>query len=717
MRQILQNLKNGETTVREVPAPGVRPGHLLVRTQASLVSVGTERMLIDFGRANLIDKARQQPAKVRQVMDKMRADGVGPTLEAVRAKLDTEIPLGYSNAGVIVAVGAGVPDFRVGDRVVSNGPHAEVVVVPHRLCARIPDEVTADQAAWTVLGAIGLQGLRLAEPTLGETFAVVGLGPIGLLCVQLLRASGCAVVAVDLDAGRCELARGFGAQVVCVGAGEDPVEGALAATDGRGVDGVLLTLSTKSDEPVKQAATMCRKRGRIVLVGVTGLKLERSDFYRKELSFQVSCSYGPGRYDDDYELRGHDYPLPYVRWTEQRNFEAVLELMAAGRVQVDGLVTHREPIERAAALYEKIGQGEAVLGALLTYPAPEQLPDEQLLAREVATGGTTARASRRDGLGVLGAGNFATRMLVPILARGPLKMQTVVDFEGRAAAALARKHGFSRSCTDPDRLFEDERIGAVLVATRHDSHAGYVTRALETGRAVYVEKPLALSHGELDQVQAAFEAAEAPLVSVGFNRHFAPQTEQMRELLAPIREPKTMVMTVNAGVSPADSWVHHPEVGGGRIIGEGCHFVELLRSLAGAPITGWTVASVGRQGGLEVTDDKTTFTLTFADGSIGTVHYFGNGSKAFPKERLEVFVGGRVLQLDDFKTLRGWGWSGFRKTSLRRQDKGHRASLDAFARAALKGGAPPIPFGVLMEVSRATVDIAALARDGGGGPG
>jgi len=714
LRQILQNLKTGQTRLADIPCPSVRPGQVLVRTTASVVSVGTERMLVEFGRANLLEKARQQPEKVRQVLDKVRTDGLAPTLEAVSAKLETEIPLGYCNAGVVVEVGAGVPDLRPGDRVVSNGPHAEMVLVPHRLTAPIPDGVTDEQAAWTVLASIALQGVRLLEPTLGECFAVVGLGPIGLLAVQLLQANGCSVIAIDLDSERCARAAALGATPLATGGGADPVAAAEALSGGRGVDGVLLTVSTKSDEPVRQAARMCRQRGRIVLVGVTGLNLDRADFFAKEITFQVSCSYGPGRYDPRYEQDGHDYPLGFVRWTEQRNFEAVLALLRSGRLSVDEFVTHRRSLDQAVDLYADLSTG--VLGAIVTYPDEATVPLARLRQRTV-TATPAPRTPGRGVLGVLGAGNFASRMLVPLLADEGLELRTVVSSGGVSAAHLARKAGFGRASSDPDDLFGDDDIDAVLVATRHDSHARYTLRAIRSGRAVYVEKPLAITAEGLDELQAAAreasDAGRTPLVMVGFNRRFAPLATRMRELLEGVHEPAAFVVTVNAGIIPADVWVHDPVAGGGRIVGEACHFVDLLRYLVGSPIASWQVATLTGSA-LAVTEDKATITLAFADGSIGTVHYLGNGSKAFPKERVEAFVAGRVLVLDDFRSLKGYGWPGFRKLSSRKQDKGHAAAIAGFVRAVRAGAPAPMAWDEVLEVSRVSVAVAELARQGGG---
>ena len=708
MRQILQNFSSGETALVDVPCPRVGRGQVLIETRASLVSVGTERMLVNFGKANLIDKARQQPEKVKQVLAKARTDGIKPTLEAVRSKLEQGIPLGYCNAGVVLEVGPDVPGLQTGDRVVSNGSHAEIVCVPHRLVAPIPDGVSFEDAAFTVLAAIGLQGIRLTEPTLGERVVVTGLGPIGLLVVQMLRASGCKVLGIDPSSQRCALAREFGAETVDLSAGQDPVAVAAEWSGGAGVDAVLLTLSTKSHDPIHQAAEMCRKRGRIVLVGVTGLQLNRADFYDKELSLQVSCSYGPGRYDPGYEQGGHDYPVGFVRWTEQRNFEAVLGLLADGSVKTSPLISHRRPMGDAPALYEEIASGADVLGAVLQYGSDDPGHSDRLRRETIELGGS--RSPSRAVFGVLGAGNFAARTLVPLLKDKGVGLRTIVTSRGVSGTEVGEKFGFARSTTDPEQLFGDDAIDAVLVSTRHDSHSGYVVRALESGRAVFVEKPLAVTTEQLDAVRAAVEAASSPLITVGFNRRFAPLTVKMRQLVRVVPEPKAFVMTVNAGVIPPDHWVHDPVAGGGRIVGEGCHFIDLLRHLAGCPVASWTVETLGRGRGGGITEDKATITLRFEDGSMGTVHYLGNGHKSFPKERLEVFAAGGILVLDNFRSLVGFGWPGFRKMKLRTQDKGHSACLGAFVDAVRAGSDAPIPWAELDEVSRLSIEIADAAR-------
>jgi len=791
MRQIVQNLKTGQTILEDVPAPGARPGHLLIRTSRSLVSAGTERMLVDFGKAGYLQKARQQPDKVRQVLQKIRTDGLGPTLEAVRAKLDQPIPLGYCNVGTVVQAesskleaqsdphpdeigkqgfhGAGITPvkqeqtgftgqaqitrtgeslpshpltfspsiFRAGDRVVSNGAHAEVVRVAGNLCARVPDGVADEEAVFTVLGAIGLQGVRLAQPTLGECFVVVGLGLIGLLTVQILKANGCRVLGVDVDSGKCELARQFGAEAVDLSRGEDPVRAGMAFSRERGVDGVLITASTKSSDPVHQAAQMCRKRGRIVLVGVTGLELSRDDFYKKELSFQVSCSYGPGRYDAEYEEKGHDYPIGYVRWTEQRNFEAVLGLMAEGKLDVKPLITHRFSIEEAEKAYGLIGGGgERYLGVLLHYQgsggrsqeAGKKDADKRGCTRISRTvqikEPTPDPRSQTPIVSFIGAGNYASRVLIPAFKAAGAELHTLVTSGGVSAAVHGRKAGFAYASTDVEGMFANGEINTVVIATQHNTHARFVIEALKAGKHVFVEKPLCLNLNELDEIQAALGVRREALgtgnlpsdlgpssdlqpptsnlqqLMLGFNRRFAPQIVKMKELLGTVRGPKSFVMTVNAGEIPGDHWTQDREVGGGRIIGEACHFIDLLRFLAGSPIVSHGRSAMGSENG-----DTVSIQLEFQDGSIGTVHYFANGSKAFPKERLEVFCAGRVLQLDNFRKMTGFGWPGFRKMTLWRQDKGQEACVGAFLKAVQKGGPPPIPIDEIMEVSRTTIQL------------
>ncbi len=709
MKQILQSLKTGVTKTAEVPCPAIQRGQILIRSSVTLVSAGTERMLVEFGKAGWIDKARQQPDKVRMVLDKIKTDGLMPTVEAVFNKLDQPLPLGYCNVGAVLDIGSGVTGFAIGERVVSNGKHAEAVCVPVNLCAKVPESVADEDAAFTVLGAIALQGIRLVNPTLGETVVVTGLGLIGLMTVQLLRAHGCRVLGLDFDPLKLALARQFGAETVDLGVGQDPLAAALVFSRGRGVDAVLITASTKSNEPVHQAAQMCRKRGRIVLVGVTGLELSRADFFEKELSFQVSCSYGPGRYDPNYEEKGQDYPVGFVRWTEQRNLEAVLDMMADGRIDVKPLISHRFEIDEAVQAYEIVGGSAPSLGILLSYPSVSEKPDAILRNQTVNIGPARPSVGKAT-LGFIGSGNYATAVLIPAFKAAGVRLKTVASAGGVSAAHAGRKFGFEKTTTATEEVFADPEINAVVVATRHDSHALQVCHALEAGKPVFVEKPLALTLDELSQVEVAYASAltagQMPLVMVGFNRRFAPQAVKVKSLLTALDAPKALVMMVNAGAIPSTHWTQDRAVGGGRIVGEACHFIDLLRYLAGSPIVDAQVVSLGNAKGLTGLGDTVTLTLRFADGSMGTVHYLANGHKSFPKERLEVFCSGRILQLDNFRKLKGFGWPGFAKMNLWRQDKGQKDCAAAFVRAVEFGGVAPIAFDELVEVSRVTIQIA-----------
>ena len=711
MKQILQSLKTGVTEVADVPQPAVKRGHVLIRTSRTLVSAGTERMLVEFGKANWLEKARQQPDKVRMVLDKIKVDGLMPTVEAVFNKLDQPLPLGYCNVGTVIEVGAGVEGFSVGDRVASNGKHAGVVCVPVNLCAKLPADVTDEAAAFTVLGAVALQGIRLVQPTLGETVVVTGLGLIGLVTVQLLRAQGCRVLGLDFDVEKLALAKAMGAEVANLAAGEDPIAVAQRYSRGRGVDAVIITASTRSSEPVHQAALMSRKRGRIVLVGVTGLELSRADFFEKELTFQVSCSYGPGRYDPSYEERGVDYPAGFVRWTEQRNFEAVLDMLAGGALDVDSLISHRISIDDAAQAYALVGGSAPSLGIVLQYPQDEVESDSGSAAfdnaRTVRLTPFIEKATNGSVCGFIGAGNYATAVLVPAFKAAGAALHTVSSSGGVSGLHVARKFGFGAATTDSVGLISSPEINTVVVTTRHDSHADWVCRALAAGKHVFVEKPLALDHEQLSRVSEGVALNPDQLLTVGFNRRFAPHVIKMKSLLSAVSGPKVAVMTVNAGAIPAEHWTQDAEVGGGRIVGEACHFIDLLRFLIGVPVASWTVAAMDA-----ATRDSATIQLSFSDGSIATIHYLANGSKAFPKERVEVFASGRVLQLDNFRKLSAWGWPGFKKMNLWRQDKGQKGCAQAFVNAVREGGAAPIPLDELMEVSRLAIDIAAACRRG-----
>lgn len=710
MKQLMQSLATGDVRVVEAPSPHVSRSQVLVASRCSLVSSGTERMLVQFGKASYVQKAKHQPEKVRAVLEKVRTDGLFTTIDAVRSKLSEPIPLGYCNVGTVLEAGPEVADFKVGERVVSNGSHASVVRVPSQLCARIPDSVSDEMAAFTVLASIGLQGIRLAAPTLGEAFVVTGVGLIGLLTVQLLRAQGCRVLAIDFDQSKLVLAASFGAEVCNPGAGEDPVAVGMAFSRGRGVDGVIITASTSSSDPVTQAARMCRKRGRIVLVGVTGLELNRADFYEKEISFQVSCSYGPGRYDPEYEEKGRDYPLGFVRWTEQRNFEAVLDMMAGGQIDVDSLISHRFDFDNAADAYDVLTADKSALGILLSYSSGPEV----LLKRSVELMPKAPFDAARPVFGFIGAGNYASRVLIPAFKAAGAQFSTIVTSGGVSGVIHGAKAGFAAASTDMDAMLTDPAITAVAVVTRHDTHARFVRKALDAGKHVFVEKPLALTQNDLATVEegyrTALSAGARQLLMVGFNRRFAPQVLEMKSLLSAVREPKSFIMTINAGAIPLDHWTQDVTVGGGRIIGEACHFIDLMRFLAGSKIVSVQAQRMGGTPSVTVTEDKASITLGFADGSFGTILYLANGAASFPKERVEVFAAGRVLQLDNFRKLRGFGWPGFRKMNLWKQDKGQAACAAAFVEALTSGAPSPIPAEEIFEVARVSIEVAELLR-------
>jgi threonine dehydrogenase-like Zn-dependent dehydrogenase len=551
MKQILQNLKTGNLEIAEVPVPQVAPGQLLLQTRRTLISAGTERMLVNFAKSGLLGKAKQQPEKVKQVLDKIKTDGLLPTLHSVFARLDEPLPLGYCNCGVVLEVGTSVKDFQIGDRVISNGPHAEIVSVPKNLCARVPNNVTDDQAAFTVLASIGLQGIRLLQPTFGETVVVTGLGLIGLMCVQMLRSSGCRVIGIDLDKNKLALAEKFGAEVIDVAAGADAVQVAMSLTNGRGVDGVLITASAKEDTIIHQSAEMCRQRGRIVLVGVVNMNMDRSDFYEKELSFQVSCSYGPGRYDPAYEQGGQDYPLGFVRWTEQRNFEAILQQLSSGMLQVDELISDTFPIEKADAAYRMLTDEPSKMALLLTYP--EQVPLKKTIIIKSAQAKTAP--SGKVVAGLIGAGNFAKLTLLPAIKGASIRLKTVADINGVSGTHAAKKFGFEQASNDYKEILNDPEINTVFITTRHDLHARMVIEALQTGKHVHVEKPLCLSQDQLKEIKQVYAEHSSKQLFVGFNRRFSPHAQKMQELLKVRSTPLMMTCVINAGAIPADVWI------------------------------------------------------------------------------------------------------------------------------------------------------------------
>ena len=712
MKQITQNLKTGKSAVVDVPLHNLQAGYLLIQTQTSLISAGTERMLVGFGKSSYLQKAKQQPDKVKEVIQKIKTDGFATTYEAVKAKLEKPMTIGYCNVGRVVAVGDGVDGFAIGDLVASNGPHAEYVSVPKNLCAKVPTGVVPEKAVFTVLGTIALQSIRLIKPELGETIVVSGLGLVGLLAVQFLRSHGCSVIGLDFNAGRLKLAEKYGAKTINLSTVDDPVAKVACMVNQPGVDGVLIAAATKSNDPVSQAAKMTRQRGRIVLVGVTGLELSRADFYEKELSFQVSCSYGPGRYDESYENKGVDYPFGFVRWTEQRNFQAVLHAMQEGWLSIEDLITNTYDIEKAEAAYEALLNDKQALGILINYPH-QIIPDK---VKQVALQTTQLQNKKNDldakltntslNVSCIGAGNYASRMLIPAFQKAGVSFDSVYTTTGLSAKSMAAKFNFNQASTDLNNLWKKSKSNVVAIATRHNSHADLVCRALESDKHVFVEKPLALTMDEVNKIEKSYRDKGGQFkVMVGFNRRFSPFVKKMKQLLTITAAPMSITMTVNAGAIPADHWTQVDLVGGGRIIGEACHFIDLARFLTGSKIIDSSIQFMSGAG--VTTHDTAVISLKFSDGSIASINYLANGNKAVAKERIEVFTQGKVLQLDNFRKLTAYGFKGFTKMKSFKQDKGQLECVNAFVKS-LQGQEELIHFDEVLEIARVSIKLAQL---------
>lgn len=703
MRQIVQNLKTGETILEDVPAPLVRGGHLLIQTTRSLVSLGTERMLVEFGNASLIQKARQQPDKVKMVLDKIRSDGLLPTLEAVFNKLGQPLPLGYCNVGRVIAVGPGVTDFKLGDRVASNGQHAEIVCIPENLCAKIPDNVSDDAAAFTVIGSIGLQGIRLLNPTFGETVVIIGLGLIGLIAAQILSANGCRVVGFDFDQSKVDLAQRLGIIAINPADGTDQVKYVEEITAGIGADAVLITASAKTNDIISQAARMSRKRGRIVLVGVVGLELSRAEFYEKELTFQVSCSYGPGRYDEQYEQKGNDYPIGFVRWTEKRNFEAILNAISLGRMDVEQLVTERTPLADYKSIYDTIGKSGSIASILVYDGKPDK--------GTVVTINSRSFTNSKGVVAIIGAGNFTSATLLPALKPLNAKLKYIVSAGGLTASTLAKRAGFAIATTDYQQALSDNDVDLVIITTRHNLHARMVVDALMSGKNVFVEKPLCIKKEELSEIENAYSSLSAvhssPVLTVGFNRRFAPFAQKMRSLIG--TGAVNITATMNAGFIPANSWVHDLQIGGGRIIGEACHFIDLCSYLCDSRVAAVCMNALGTSP--QENTDNVSILLRYANGSNAVINYFANGSKAYSKERVEVHSQERSLILDNWRTLEGHGFKNFSRAKTK-QDKGHAAQFRLLLERVTSGGEPLIPYEDIINTTKTCFAAMISLKEG-----
>ena len=687
MKQIVQDIKNGETMLEEVPTPKVKPGHILIKTSRSLVSQGTERMFVEFGKANFINKAMQQPDQVNEIFKKMKSEGIMPTISAVFNKLDKPLPLGYCNAGVVESVSKNVHEFKVGDRVVSNGYHAEYVCVPENLAAIIPDKVTDEDATFTVIGSIGLHGIRLLKPTFGETVVVIGLGLVGLITAELLKANGCRVIGYDFNQKKVDLANSKGIITFNPTQGINPVKYINQITNEIGADGVIITAANKSNEVIRQATEMSRQRGRIVLVGDVGLGIERDAFFRKELTFQVSRSYGPGRYDENYEQKGHDYPIGYVRWTEKRNFEAVLQAIELKRLDVNPLITERVPITNYKQIYGDMRK-EGIISSILIYSSDSNKTNSISITPSNFKG-------KKGVFGIIGAGHFTSSTIIPAMISTNAKMKYIASAGGLSATTLAKKGHIANATSDYKEILKDDEVDTIIIATRHNIHARLTVEALNAGKNVFVEKPLCLNEEEIENIIKAVDNSKM-LVVVGFNRRFAPLAQKMKQILGD--GPKNIVATMNAGHIPPEMWVHDLEVGGGRIIGEACHYVDLCIFLAGSKIKSVCMNSMGPNS--KDNTDNASIMLKFENGTNAVLNYFSNGSKSYSKERIEAYSQEKTLIIDNWRSLTGYGTKGFNKARSR-LDKGHKNQFRMLVESTITG-TPIIPFNEIVNTFRST---------------
>ena len=705
----------------DVPAPLCRTRGAVVRTCASFVSAGTERMLAEFARKGLVGKALQMPDQVRKVLRKIKTEGLLSTLEKVQAKLDQPIPLGYSCAGIVAEAGR-ESGLQAGDRVACGGAgfanHAEFDYVPRNLAVKIPDGVGFEDASCATVGAIAMQGVRQCDVRLGETVAVIGLGLMGILAVQMLKAAGCRVIGFDPAADRCALAAELGCDSTVTG---DLVPAAAAFSGGQGVDAVLITAATHSDEPVTVAAEICRRKGRVVATGLVGMNLPRDQYYKKEIDFRLSCSYGPGRYDPVYEEQGVDYPFGYVRWTEQRNMAAFLQLVAEGKVTPSRLVTHRFKFDDALAAYELLlKRTEPYLGIVLEYPQDPSGEGAGIGRRidfDRKDGRPVPPPARTDKVGVsfLGCGNFAKAVLLPTLKKsGHACLRGVCTASGMSCGETGRKEGFAFATTDEGEVLKDEGTSLVMVTTRHNLHAGQIAAALDAGRYVFCEKPLCLDEGQLEGLLRDSEGnprAGLERVMVGFNRRFSPHALMIRDYFARRTLPLVMHYRVNAGSVPKDVWLQDPEVGGGRLVGEGCHFIDFMRYVCGAPVVKVQAMCIQTQNAAETPEDSASVNLLFADGSVGTLEYVALGDTSQPKEFCEIHGEGSTATMDNFCSTSCSGRLGRRRLKGS-QRKGFAEEIAATLDAVGSGGAMPIPFDELANVTRATFAALKALRSG-----
>jgi len=668
MLQILQNIKNGKTTLEDIPAPNLSKGSILIKTTDSLVSLGTERMLVEFSKSNIIQKARQQPDRVKQAMEKIKLEGLLPTLETIFNKLDQPIPLGYCNVGEVIGLADDVSEFSIGDRVASNGPHAEIVCVPKNLAVKIPKSVSSEEATFTVIGSIGLQGIRLLKPTMGETIVVYGLGLVGLITAQLLKINGCNVIGIDLDNSKCQLAEKLGIDSINP-TKDDSIDYVNNKTKNNGCDGVIITASSTSNEIISKSANMCRKQGRIILVGVVGLQINRSEFYEKEITFQVSCSYGPGRYDFYYEQNGLDYPLSYVRWTEKRNFETILDAINNFGLNVKDLISEKVELNDYNEIYNNISSKKSI-ATIITYPKKTNINKKVKIEVKNAFFKKNVKS-----FGIIGAGNFTKTTVLPSLKKLGFVPKYITSSGGVNGTFLAKKYNIQNSTSDYKNILNDESIDSVLITTRHDTHSDFVVESLRSNKKVFVEKPLGINKKEIDNVVEAIAETGNPNLTIGFNRRFSPHSIKIDNLLGSNRDSLNIVATMNAGHIEKNHWVNDLKIGGGRIVGEACHLIDLSIFFAKSKITSVCMNSLGNN---QVRDtDNASILLKFENGSNAVINYFSNGSNKYSKERVEIHSHQKTFILDNFKVTKGYGIKGF-KSFYSKIDKGHIGLLSSF---------------------------------------
>ncbi len=697
MKQLIQSLKDGKVDLFEAPTPNLKNGHILISTSCSAISSGTEKMLLDFGRSNLLKKALSQPDKVSEALNKVNTDGLLSTASAIKSKLNSPIALGYSNVGTVIKKANDINSFKVGDRVVSNGNHAEQVLVPKNLCCLIPDSVSDEEASFAVIGSVALQGIRLAKPNYGEKFLVVGLGIIGQITAQLLKSNGCEVYAMDINNNRCEIAREFSVNCFHLKDNFNAISWSEKETGNLGFDGVIVTASSKNSEPLELAAKVSKKRGKIVLVGSTKIELNRNVFYEKELSFQVSKSYGPGRYDNEYEERGNDYPFAYVRWTEKRNIEAVLRAIELGNLNVKPLISDTYDFENIVLAYEKLRDNSEKMGILIKYKRKIDirktisLPKKDIQNKFLKSGNLN--------VGVIGCGNYFSRVIIPILKNTDLNLNTLVTSSPIRSSFYGKKFNFENVSTDVESIIKNSDIDIVFIGTRHDSHGYLVKKFLDAKKHIYVEKPLCLNYQELEDIKKSYKFENT--LMIGFNRRYSPIYKIFKEKIQKYKLPKSIIYTCNSGDLPKEHWLNDIKIGGGRLIGEACHFLDLIKDLIGFPVERISL----NKSSSDFLHDTFTLNLNFADGSIASIHYFSNGNKQFSKEKIQVFVDQNIFELDNFKDINIWERNKRRSIKRLNIEKGQKQCINAFMDAIKNNDPEPIGFADIVEIHSLIMNI------------